>query len=87
MKSHAVARTLQDTVLPLLHPITGEDGTVMHEVPVEKGTDVFVNIIGSNHNRKTWGEDASEWRPERWLSDLPETVTKIRDLSGVFAHQ
>ncbi|PPQ92207.1 hypothetical protein CVT25_008981 [Psilocybe cyanescens] len=80
-------QTLNDTVLPLLHPITGENGTVIHEIPVEKGTDVFVNIIGSNHNPKTWGEDASEWKPERWLSELPESVAKIRDLSGVFAHQ
>ncbi|PPQ69737.1 hypothetical protein CVT25_010446 [Psilocybe cyanescens] len=80
-------QTLKDTVLPLLHPITGEDGKVMNEVHVEKGTDIVVNIIGANHNTKTWGKDASEWKPERWLSDLPESVTKIRDLSGVFAHQ
>uniref|UniRef100_A0A8H8CGL0 Cytochrome P450 n=1 Tax=Psilocybe cubensis TaxID=181762 RepID=A0A8H8CGL0_PSICU len=83
----AFRQTLKDTVLPLLHPITGEDGTILNEVLVEKGTDVFVNVIGANHNPKTWGDDAGEWKPERWLSELPESVTKIRDYSGVFAHQ
>ncbi|PPQ92413.1 hypothetical protein CVT25_009902 [Psilocybe cyanescens] len=83
----AFRQTLKDTVLPLLHPITAEDGTVMNEVLVEKGTDVFVNVIGANHNPKTWGEDASEWKPERWLSELPESVTRIRDYAGVYAHQ
>lgn len=78
---------MKDTVLPLLHPVTGEDGTILNEVLVEKGTDVFVNVIGANHNPKTWGKDAGEWKPERWLSELPESVTKIRDYSGVFAHQ
>ncbi|KAF5314303.1 hypothetical protein D9619_011868 [Psilocybe cf. subviscida] len=80
-------RTLKDIVIPLYHPITGTDGRIMNEVHIEKGTDIFINIIGANHNPKTWGEDASEWKPERWLSELPESVTKIRDLSGVYAHQ
>lgn len=78
---------MKDIVVPLYHPINGTDGTLMNNVHIEKGTDIFVNIIGANHNPKTWGEDASEWKPERWLSDLPESVTKIRDLSGVYAHQ
>lgn len=80
-------RTLKDTVLPLLHTVTGEDGTVMNEVLIEKGTDIFINVIGANHDPKTWGEDAGEWKSERWLSELPESVAKIRDYSGVFAHQ
>ncbi|KAH9478197.1 Cytochrome P450 monooxygenase 81 [Psilocybe cubensis] len=80
-------QTLKDAVLPLLHPITGENGQILNEVHVEKGTDIVVNIIGANHNPKTWGPDASEWKPDRWLAELPESVTKIHDLSGVFAHQ
>lgn len=77
---------MQDTVVPLLHPITGVDGKTIHELHVQKGTDIFIDILGANHHPKTWGADADEWKPERWLSELPESVTKIRDLSGVYSH-
>jgi cytochrome P450 len=77
---------MQDTIVPLLHPITGVDGKTIHELHVQKGTDIFIDILGANHHPKTWGADASEWKPERWLSELPESVTKIRDLSGVYSH-
>ncbi|PPQ64799.1 hypothetical protein CVT26_002631 [Gymnopilus dilepis] len=80
-------QALKDTVVPLLHPITGVDGEIMKEVYIEKGTDIFINILGSNHHPKTWGGDADEWKPERWLTDLPDSVLRNRELSGVYSHQ
>ena len=52
-------------VLPLSEPIRGLDGTLMSEIPVPKGTVIHVGVLGSNMNRRTWGEDACEWKPER----------------------
>ena len=58
-------------VLPLSEPIRGLDGTLMSEIPVPKGTVIHVGVLGSNMNRRTWGDDAWEWKPERWLAPLP----------------
>ena len=33
----------------------------------KKGTIVGMSPYVTNRNRQTWGEDANEWRPERWL--------------------
>ncbi|KAJ3002739.1 hypothetical protein NUW54_g5682 [Trametes sanguinea] len=75
----------RDMVLPLSQPIQGVDGTLMSNVPVPKGTVVQVGIMGSNMNKKLWGEDAYEWKPERWLSPLPETVTGAH-IPGVYSN-
>ena len=40
---------------------------------------------GSNVNKSLWGEDALEWKPERWLGDLP-TVLEDARIPGVYAH-
>jgi cytochrome P450 len=28
--------------------------------------------------RETWGEDADEFKPERWLRELPQSVADAR---------
>ena len=63
----------QDTTLPLQYPVKGVDGTPISAIPLEKGTDVMVSIIASNRNREVWGEDADDWKPERWISGSVST--------------
>ncbi|KAI6180979.1 putative cytochrome P450 CYP13A8 [Aphelenchoides besseyi] len=36
---------------------------------VEKGTDVIVDLLSIHFDKKTWGDDAEEFRPERFLQD------------------
>ncbi|KAI0347457.1 cytochrome P450 [Trametopsis cervina] len=76
----------QDAVLPLSNPITGIDGTVSNEIVVPNGTYIMVAIRACNRNKAIWGDDADEWKPERWLSPLPESVVKAK-IPGVYAHQ
>ena len=58
----------QDAVLPLAYPIRSSDGqSEISEIVVKKGTVLFVSIIGANRCKKVWGEDADEWKPERWI--------------------
>ncbi|KAJ3711890.1 cytochrome P450 [Lentinula guzmanii] len=78
-------RTRQDTVIPLHQPITGLDGTEMHEVAIPKNTSVIVSISNANRNSDLWGEDADEWKPERWLSPLPKALVDAR-IPGVYSH-
>ncbi|KAM5537528.1 hypothetical protein V8D89_008855 [Ganoderma adspersum] len=75
----------KDVVLPLSEPIRGLDGTLMHEIFVPKDTHVFVSIASSNKNPEIWGADAAEWKPERWLSPLPETVADAK-MPGVYSN-
>ncbi|KAI0760477.1 cytochrome P450 [Fomes fomentarius] len=77
--------TRHDVVLPLSQTIMGVDGSMMHEIPVPKDTTVVIGIQSSNTNKAIWGEDAGEWKPERWLSPLPDTVTEAR-IPGIYSN-
>ncbi|KAI0669354.1 cytochrome P450 [Trametes maxima] len=77
--------TRQDIVMPLSEPVTGIDGTKMNEILVPKDTTVIVGILSSNRNKAIWGEDALEWKPERWLSSLPESVTEAK-IPGIYSN-
>lgn len=78
-------RTRQDVIMPLAYPIIATDGkTQLSEIPIKKGTDVIISIIGANRSKRIWGEDAEEWKPERWLKPLPESVSQAH-LPGVYS--
>lgn len=72
----------KDTVLRLSTPIVSQDGTLIHEIPVPKGCEVIIGVLGANTSKHVWGEDALEWKPERWLDPLPSAVPR-KTLPGV----
>ncbi|KZT04037.1 cytochrome P450 [Laetiporus sulphureus 93-53] len=80
-----VRNTGKDMVMPLSTPIRGNDGTMMNEIPVPKGTGILIGILACNRNAEIWGPDAAEWKPERWLKPLPEAVTNAH-VPGVYSH-
>ena len=71
-------RTIVDVVMPLSKPIYAVDGSMLHEIMVPKGTLLFPSIRACNTAKEIWGEDALEWRPERWLSPLSPAVAAAR---------
>ncbi|KAF9043341.1 cytochrome P450 [Panaeolus papilionaceus] len=75
----------KDIVLPLSQPIVGVDGREMSEIFVPKGTTVMAGLLASNRNTEIWGPDAFEWKPERWLESLPETVSNAH-LPGIYSN-
>ncbi|EJF60519.1 cytochrome P450 [Dichomitus squalens LYAD-421 SS1] len=77
--------TRQDIVLPLSEPFQDIDGKMIQEIPVPKDTTIAVGILSANRNKAIWGEDAMEWKPERWLSPLPDAVTQAK-IPGVYAN-
>lgn len=77
-------RAIADTILPLSEPIVGIDGKMIAEIPIARGTEIYVGILGSNTNKAMWGEDALEWKPERWLSPLPRTLMET-PIPGVYS--
>lgn len=51
-----------DTLLP-----AGGGDDESHPVLVKKGTTVVSNIYALHRRKDIWGDDADEFRPERWL--------------------
>ncbi|KAF8969648.1 cytochrome P450 [Flammula alnicola] len=75
----------QDIVLPLSSPIKGVDGQEIQEIFIPNDTNVIVGIMASNRNPELWGPDALEWKPERWLEPLPNTLIRAH-LPGIYSH-
>ncbi|RDX46459.1 cytochrome P450 [Lentinus brumalis] len=75
----------QDTVLPLCNPIRGADGQEIQQIHIPKGTNVIIGVQAMNRAKELWGEDADEFKPERWLSDLPGSVIQAR-IPGVYSN-
>lgn len=72
-------------VLPLLTPVRGRDGKMIHEIVIPEGTVMIMNYQGSNTAAELWGDDAREWKPEQWLSPLPKVLEDAR-VPGVYSN-
>lgn len=70
----------RDWVLPLHYP--GKDQRM--EIPVKKGTKILVSLRDANRCKETWGEDVDEFKPERWLNQLPQSVSEAK-LPGIYS--
>ncbi|KAJ6588565.1 cytochrome P450 [Mycena capillaripes] len=73
--------SLQDTILPLSTPV---DGKICSTLTVPKGTSIFIGIAAANHSKRIWGEDALEFRPERWTNGKADSVTT--PLCGIYGN-
>jgi cytochrome P450 len=49
-------------------PLTLQTGEIVNKLSVAAGTIVTVPIQAINRSKLIWGEDALEFRPERWLN-------------------
>lgn len=58
---------------------------MVSEIAIPAGTEILVGIMACNRSKKIWGEDAGEWKPERWLSPLPASVEEAH-LPGVYSN-
>ena len=80
-----IASVTRDTVLPLAWPIKATDGkSEIREIPLSKGTKVIISVYNSNRSKAVWGDDAHEWKPERWIGKQADEVAKAR-FPGVYS--
>ncbi|KAL8279020.1 hypothetical protein RQP46_008689 [Phenoliferia psychrophenolica] len=56
-----------DDIIPLSTPIRGRSGNMISGVPVKAGDRIDISISAVNFNKDVFGEDADQFRPERWL--------------------
>lgn len=71
--------------MPLAEPVRGLDDTMITEVVVPKNTSVMLSIRNCNRSKAIWGEDALEWKPERWMAALPDSVGKAH-VPGIYSN-
>ncbi|KAF9235960.1 cytochrome P450 [Melanogaster broomeanus] len=73
---------MKDDVIPLEQPFTDKHGVVHHGIRVREGDLVLIPILAMNTSEELWGDDAHEFRPERW-DNVPEAVSRI---PGMWSH-
>ncbi|KAJ7447517.1 cytochrome P450 [Mycena galericulata] len=73
---------MEDDILPLSHPYIDKEGKAHDSLPIAKGQMIHIPILAVNTDKETWGEDALEFRPERW-EHIPEGVNAV---PGVWAN-
>ncbi|KAI0260279.1 cytochrome P450 [Gloeopeniophorella convolvens] len=71
-----------DAEIPLQKPFVDRHGVTRASVRVAEGDVVTIPIRALNRATEIWGEDANEFRPERW-NDEP---TAARALPSVYGH-
>jgi cytochrome P450 len=74
---------MKDDVVPLHTPFVDKNGDVQHTIKVNKGDLVFIPILAMNTSKSIWGEDAAQFKPERWDS-VPESANRI---PGIWSKQ
>ncbi|KAI0650938.1 cytochrome P450 [Trametes meyenii] len=81
-----VATTLRmanrDDVLPVTAPFVDRHGNTQTEVRIAKGNRIVVPIAALNRLKSVWGDDAAEFKPERWEHPPAEAS----NLPGIWAH-
>jgi len=81
-----IRKSDEDMVIPVSHPVQGKDGNgEITEIFILKSTAVVISLLNANRSLELWGPDALEWKPERWLSPLPESITDSR-IPAIYAH-
>ncbi|KAF8681496.1 cytochrome p450 [Rhizoctonia solani] len=76
----------RDTVLPLRAPMgVDAEGRPCTALAVPAGTLVMVGLRAANRDPATWGPDAHEWNPRRWLEPLPAGVADAR-IPGIYSN-
>ncbi|KAF9064448.1 cytochrome P450 [Rhodocollybia butyracea] len=77
---------IEDVIIPFSRPVRGNNGTEISEIFLPRGTSVMISILNANRSAELWGSDVLEWKPERWLSSLPESITESKAQAGIYAH-
>ncbi|KAI0767221.1 cytochrome P450 [Fomes fomentarius] len=72
----------KDDVIPVGEPFVDRFGEVQDSIKISKDTPIFIPVLSLNRSKKLWGEDAFEFKPERW-ENPPQAISNI---PGVWGH-
>nr|BED42956.1 cytochrome P450 monooxygenase [Trametes versicolor] len=72
----------KDDVIPVSEPFVDRFGQVQDNIRISKGASILIPILALNRSKKYWGEDAHEFKPERWESPSEAAAS----VPGVWSH-
>ncbi|KAF7355941.1 Alcohol dehydrogenase superfamily protein [Mycena venus] len=72
---------MEDDVIPLSKPYVDRHGRLYNSISIRKGTMIRIPISAVHHDKEIWGDDASEFRPERW-EHTPDAVNAVPGVWG-----
>jgi len=76
-----VRKAVKDDVIPVSTPYTDRHGNVLDHIKIGKDDIVMIPILAMNRSKQIWGEDAHEFKPERW-EKIPDAATDIPGVWG-----
>ncbi|KIM70716.1 hypothetical protein SCLCIDRAFT_18765 [Scleroderma citrinum Foug A] len=70
----------EDDVITLSEPVRTRSGELVNSISIAKGTRIGISVTCMNRSTAIWGQDAKEFRPERWLEKdgLPKKAQEIQ---------
>ncbi|CCO36563.1 Taurochenodeoxycholic 6 alpha-hydroxylase [Rhizoctonia solani AG-1 IB] len=68
--------------IPVSKPYKDKYGVEHEYISLQKGDMIIVPVLTLNNMKEIWGEDAEDFKPERW-DNLPESVN---EMPGVWGH-
>jgi len=74
-------QAVRDDYLPFGEPLMDKNGNMINGLQIKKGQTILLPIQALNHAKSIWGEDASEFKPERW-EKIPEAASSIPGVWG-----
>lgn len=66
----------KDDCIPLSKSFTDRRGIVRSEIRIRKGQSILVPIALVNRDKLIWGEDSTEFKPERW-ANIPDAAASV----------
>ncbi|KAJ7897833.1 cytochrome P450 [Mycena leptocephala] len=79
--SFTLREATADDVLPLSKVYHDKHGRAYNTLPIRKGTVIRIPIGAVHRDKEIWGDDADEFRPERW-DNMPKAATAIPSVWG-----
>ncbi|THH14731.1 hypothetical protein EW146_g5637 [Bondarzewia mesenterica] len=76
---------VQDDVIPLNMEFVDKDGVRRKEIRVAKGDIIYIPIRILNRSVEFWGEDAHEFKPERWIN-APEGPAQSARIPSIWSN-
>jgi len=74
----------KDDVIPLGAPYVDAHGRMHDSIRIGKGSPVVIPILAMNRSKRIWGEDAYDFKPERWLSATAPGA--VQSMPGVWGN-
>ncbi|EKM59818.1 uncharacterized protein PHACADRAFT_192193 [Phanerochaete carnosa HHB-10118-sp] len=78
----ATRQASENDTIPVDTPYKDRYGRMREHIEVKKGDLVILPILALNRRKEIWGEDAHEFKPERW-EHIPEAAASV---SGVWSN-